>query len=205
MRRVIYVLIHLLFRIEITGAEHLHQPGGPLLIVTNHLHWLDPPIVFAIVPMRATVFAADKWGRRPIIGDLFRVIGNAIFVRRGEVDRQALKKALAVLKAGGVLGIAPEGTRSRTGKLQRGRGGAAYLAARTGALILPIGITGQEKALRTLLLRFRRPTIRVAVGEPFTLPGTPNQAKGELLNAYTDQIMRRLAELLPPEYRGVYG
>lgn len=203
-RAVIRFLLHLLFRIEISGAEHLNQPGGPLLVVTNHLHWLDPPIVFAILPLRATVFAAEKWGAHPLLGPLFRIIGNAIFVHRGEADRRALRQALAVLKAGGVLGIAPEGTRSRTGTMQRGRGGAAYLASRTGATILPIGISGQEKAFRALF-RLHRPVIRVMVGEPFVLPGTPNQAKGEELDHYTEQIMRRLAELLPPEYRGVYA
>ncbi|MCS7220545.1 MAG: lysophospholipid acyltransferase family protein [Anaerolineae bacterium] len=203
-RAVIRFLLYLLFRIEISGAERLNQPGGPLLVVTNHLHWLDPPIVFAILPLRATVFAAEKWGVHPIFGPLFRAIGNAIFVNRGEVDRRALSQAMAVLKAGGVLGIAPEGTRSRTGVMQRGRGGAAYLASRTGATILPIGISGQEKAFRTLF-QLRRPLIRVVVGEPFVLPGTPNHARGEELDRYTEQIMRRLAELLPPEYRGVYA
>ncbi len=203
-RALIWILLRLLFHIEIVGAEHLRRTKGPLLVVTNHLHWLDPPIVFAILPLRTTVFAGEKWGVHPIFGPLFRAIGNAIFVNRGEVDRQALGKALAVLNAGGVLGIAPEGTRSRAGVLQRGRSGTAYLASRTGAPILPIGISGQEKAFRSLL-RLRRPTIRVVVGEPFTLPGTPNRVKGDQLDAYTEQIMRRLAELLPPEYRGVYG
>ncbi len=204
LRKVIYVLLRLLFRLEITGAEHLNLPGGPLLIVTNHLHWLDPPLVFAIVPLRTTVFAAEKWADSFFIGDLFRLVGNAIFVHRGEVDRRALSRALAVLKAGGVLGIAPEGTRSRTGTLQRGRTGVAYLASRTGATILPIGLAGQEKAFRTLF-RLRRPTIHIRIGEPFKLPGTPNQAKGDQLDQYTDLIMRRLAALLPPEYRGVYA
>jgi 1-acyl-sn-glycerol-3-phosphate acyltransferase len=204
VRALVGFLLRLLFHIEIIGVDRLNQAKGPLLIVANHLHWLDPPIVFAIVPLRTTVFAADKWGAHPIFGPLFRLVGNAIFVNRGEVDRQALGKALAVLRAGGVLGIAPEGTRSKTGTLQRGRSGTAYLASRTGAPILPIGISGQEKAFRTLV-RLRRPTIRVMVGEPFTLPGTPNLVKGEHLDAYTDQIMRRLAELLPPEYRGDYA
>ncbi len=203
-RALIWILLRLLFHIEIVGAEHLRRTKGPLLVVTNHLHWLDPPIVFAILPLRTTVFAGEKWGVHPIFGPLFRAIGNAIFVNRGEVDRQALGKALAVLNAGGVLGIAPEGTRSRAGVLQRGRSGTAYLASHTGAPILPIGISGQEKAFRSLF-RLRRPTIRVVVGEPFTLPGTPNRVKGDQLDAYTEQIMRRLAELLPPEYRGVYG
>ncbi|MCD6290202.1 MAG: 1-acyl-sn-glycerol-3-phosphate acyltransferase [Anaerolineae bacterium] len=203
-RAVMRFLLHLLFRLEISGAEHLNRPERPLMIIANHLHWLDPPIIFAILPFRATVFAAEKWAKRPVISDLFRLVGNAIFVRRGEVDRRALSKAMAVLKAGGVLGIAPEGTRSKTGALQRGRGGAAYLALRTGATILPIAVSGQEKAFRTLF-RLRRPTIRITIGEPFRLSDAPTRAKGEQLDMYVDQIMLRLAELLPPEYRGVYA
>jgi|YNPNPStandDraft_1061719.scaffolds.fasta_scaffold38931_2 1-acyl-sn-glycerol-3-phosphate acyltransferase len=203
-RAIVRFLLHLLFHIEIEGAHYLQQVRGPLLVVANHLHWLDVPIVFALLPLRATAFAAEKWERHPFIGRLFRAIGNPIFVQRGEVDRRALAQALAVLRAGGVLGVAPEGTRSKTGALQPARGGAAYLAARTGATLLPIGIAGQEKAFRTLF-RLRRPVIYVKVGAPFTLPGTPNQAKGEQLDAYTEMIMQTLADLLPPSYRGVYG
>ncbi|GAB4513441.1 MAG: lysophospholipid acyltransferase family protein [Anaerolineae bacterium] len=203
-RAIIRFLLRLLFHLEITGEEYLHTTQRPLMVVTNHLHWLDPPIVFAILPHRTTVFAAEKWATRPIIGDLFRIIGNAIFVNRGEVDRRALTRAMAVLKAGGVLGIAPEGTRSKTGGLQPGKEGAAYLAIRTGATILPIGLAGQEKAFRTLF-RLRRPVIHIRVGEPFTLDSVSDRPRGEELAAHTDHIMRRLAELLPESYRGVYA
>jgi 1-acyl-sn-glycerol-3-phosphate acyltransferase len=204
-RAAFWFLFKALFRVEITGADYLRQPGGPLLVATNHLHWLDAPLALAIMPFRGTAFAADKWATHPFIGPLFRIVGNAIFVQRGEIDRRALTSALAVLKAGGVLGVAPEGTRSKTGQLQSGRGGAAYLAARTGATILPMVMCGQEKAFQTRFCSLRRPLIQVIVGEPFTLPGAPNHARGDQLDAYTELIMQRMAELLPPEYRGVYA
>lgn len=203
LRWVAIACFRLLTRLEIYGAEHIPKTG-PVLVAVNHLHWLDPPIGLVVVPRQSTVFAADKWMEMPGIGHLLRFTQQAISVRRGEIDRQALREALGVLKSGGVLGISPEGTRSRTGGLQQGHTGAAYLASRTGVPILPIVVYGQEHAFATLK-RLRRPRIVVVVGAPFVLPGTPNRAKAEELEAYTDQIMRRLAALLPPQYRGVYA
>lgn len=202
LRWLIYVLARILTRFEVHGAEKI-PATGPTLLTMNHLHWLDPPIGFLIVSRPAVMFAADKWERRPVIGDLLRFTQSTIFVARGEVDRKALGKALEVLKAGGLLAIAPEGTRSKTGALQQGHEGPAYLASRTGAVIVPVGAYGQEKAV-ACWKRLRRPRIVVQVGEPYVLPGTPNKAKSAELKAYTDETMRRIAELLPPEYRGMY-
>lgn len=196
-------LLRLLTRFEVHGVEKIPLTGAALFTM-NHLHWLDVPIGLAILPRHAVVFAADKWERRPVIGHLMRWSKSTIFVARGEVDRRALGQALEVLKAGGMLGIAPEGTRSKTGALQPGREGPAYLASRTGAVIVPVAAWGQEKAVAALK-RLRRQRIVVQVGDPFVLPGTPNKAKSEQLAAYTEEIMCRIAELLPPEYRGVYA
>jgi 1-acyl-sn-glycerol-3-phosphate acyltransferase len=130
---------------------------------------------------------------------------GAIFVLRGEVDRHALRKAMAVLEQGRVLGIAPEGTRSKTGAMQRGRSGAAYIACLMDVPLLPVGIIGVEKALMELR-RLRRPQVKVVIGQPFTLPPLPNKAssRSKRLREYTTQIMQRIAELLPEEYQGVY-
>ena len=188
---------------EIVGLENV-PPDGPFISVSNHTHWLDPPLIMTSLPRRVYPLAADKWRRRPVIGQLMASVG-AIFIVRGEVDRQALRKAIDVLKQGKVLGIAPEGTRSKTGALQRGRSGAAYIACLTGVPLLPVGVIGIEKALGELR-RLRRPQVKVAIGQPFTLPPLPREAggKSEPLKQYTTQIMDRIAKLLPEEYRGVY-
>ncbi len=203
-RFVTGVLIRMLARLEIEGRENIPE-RGPLIVAVNHLHWLDVPLAFIVLPIMpgpGTVFVAEKWHRRFPHGWLLAAIG-ATFVRRGAPDRRVLKRAMDVLEGGGVFGIAPEGTRSESGELQPARAGVAYIASRTGAPILPIASHGQEEVFSSLL-RGRRATIRVVVGKPFTLPGTPNRARGALLEEYTDMIMRRLAALLPPEYRGVY-
>jgi len=174
------------------------------MLVSNHLHWLDIPVLWVALPCRVTVFAARKWGRRPVIGWLFRKLGNAIFVLRGEVDRHALRQAVEVLRGGGILALAPEGTRSKTGALQRGKDGAAYLAARTGVPLVPVVAYGQEKVFSSLG-RGRRAEVHVIFGPPFTLPGTPGRVDKEQLHALTEQIMLRLAAMLPPAYRGVYA
>ncbi|MCA9870544.1 MAG: 1-acyl-sn-glycerol-3-phosphate acyltransferase [Anaerolineae bacterium] len=196
-------LVLLLFtRFEVHGAEKIPS-SGPTLLTMNHLHFLDPVIGISIVNRHSKMFTADKWETRPVIGHMIRWSQQAIFVARGEVDRKALVKALEALKEGLVLGIAPEGTRSKTGTLQKGHEGVSYLASRTGAVIVPAVAYGQEKAVKSLL-RLRRGRIVVNVGDPYVLPGTPNKAKTDQLARYTDEIMMRMAVLLPPEYQGYY-
>jgi len=203
LRRIILGLLRLLCHLKVEGVEHV-PAEGPLLLVSNHLHWLDTPVLGVTVPRRARVFAARKWERRPIAGWVLRTLGNAIFVYRGEVDRQALRKALAVLKDGGVLAMAPEGTRSDTGALQQGKEGTAYLAARTGVPLVPVVAYGQEKMFSSLL-RGRRAEVHVIYGPPFALPSTPGRVSKKQLQEFTEQIMLGLAAMLPPAYRGVYS
>ena len=205
--RLLKSIVRFIFKLftdwEIVGLENV-PPDGPFISVSNHTHWLDPPLIMTSLPRRVYPLAADKWRRRPVIGQLIASV-RAIFIVRGEVDRRALRKAMEALKQGKVLGIAPEGTRSKTGALQRGRGGAAYIACLTGVPLVPVGVIGIEKALSELR-HLRRPQVKVVIGQPFTLPPLPRQAggKSEPLKQYTTQIMHRIAELLPEEYRGVY-
>lgn len=202
IRGVVRFLLRLLSRLEIEGLENIPDQG-PYLLVTNHLHWLDPPVVMAAFPHRAYVFAAEKWGKNRLLGPLFRSL-DAIFVQRGEVDRKALRQALAVLRGGGVLGLAPEGTRSKTGALQQGRSGAAYMAYQTGIKLVPVVATGQ-KQLFPSLWRFRRARVRVVFGPPFEPPPVEGRVRAAHVHAFTEEIMYRLAAMLPPEYRGVYA
>ncbi len=202
VRGVIYVLLRLLTRLEVRGLEYIPD-RGPYIILTNHLHWLDPPAIMATFPFRAYLFAAEKWEVHPVFGPLFRSL-DAIFVQRGEVDRKALRQALYVLRQGGVLGVAPEGTRSRTGGLQQGRSGAAYMAYRTGARLLPVATWGQEGFLDALR-RLRRVRMRIVYGPPFDPPPVEGKASTADVKALSEEIMYHLAAMLPPQYRGVYS
>lgn len=201
VRGIVGVLLRILARVEVEGKEHIPQEG-PLVLVTNHLHWLDPPLLASVFPLRPYVFAAEKWEQHWFLGPFLRSLG-AIFVRRGEVDRKALREAMAVLERGGVLGMAPEGTRSKTGALQRGHSGAAYMAYRAGVPLLPVVATGQEQIFSSLR-RLRRATVRVVYGPTFAPPPAEGKASAREVHAFAREIMYRLAALLPPEYRGVY-
>jgi 1-acyl-sn-glycerol-3-phosphate acyltransferase len=202
VRGVVGFLLRILCKLDIRGRDYIPEEG-PYLLLTNHLHWLDPPVLAVAFPYRAHLFAAEKWEKHWLLGPLFRSL-DAIFVQRGEVDRQALRQALAVLKHGGILGMAPEGTRSKTGGLQRGRNGAAYMAFRTGAKMVPVVISGQEQVLPSLR-RGRRATVRVQFGEPLEAPPVAGKATAEQVHALSQEIMYRLAAMLPPKYRGVYA
>jgi len=204
VRSILRFLFWLLSDFRAEGVENIPLSGAAMLLA-NHLNILDAPAIFTILPRQATVFAADKYDRRfSFLGWLLRTFANAIWVARGEADRKAIRAALAALARGEMLAIAPEGTRSKTGALQKGHDGAAYLAARTGVVMVPVVAWGQEKVWSELA-HLRRPHVRVVVGQPFSLPPEAARAHSPELAVYTDQIMHRLAGMLPPSYRGVYA
>ncbi len=205
--RVAKPLLVLLFkiftRLEVEGRGNV-PPGGPLLVVFNHLGHLDPLLLVAILPWRITGLAVAGLREVPVTG-LLLTLGNVIWVKRGHYDRQALKKALSVLRRGDVLAIAPEGRISVSGALEKGKTGPVFLAQRAKVPILPIGITGVEDAIEKLL-HLQRPHLRVVIGKPFRLPErSAAGSRKAALRAHSDLIMRRIAELLPERYRGVYG
>ena len=201
LRAVVRFLVRLLTRTEIRGLENIPE-RGPCLIITNHLSAIDPPLILAMFPTPITVFAADTHRHEFLVGVLMHHMG-AIWVKRGEVDREALRAALQVLQEGGVIGIAPEGTRSRTGGLLKGRIGAAYLAAHAQVPLIPVALVGTEVGLPSLF-RLSRPRITVTIGSPFQLPNSDRRPTRQDLDTYTDIIMRTLAKMLPERYRGVY-
>jgi 1-acyl-sn-glycerol-3-phosphate acyltransferase len=202
LQSLLHMLLRLLTRLDVTGIENVPSSGA-VIIAPNHIHLLDSVVVFAVCPRRMTVLAADKWRRTPF-GLLLTFAAQAIYIARGEVDRAALTRALTALRNGAALGVAPEGTRSRTGGLQRGKDGAAYLAAHGGAVIVPIALWGQERIFSSWR-HLRRPSIHVRIAAPLRLPETAARARAAELGQYTEQIMRRLASLLPAQYQGVYA
>jgi len=201
IRVIVNVLIDLFVRRDYIGIENFPQP--PYILVTNHLSIFDTPVLLTVCPHKIRALVAAKHKRNPIYGPLLAMM-DSIWVRRGEVDRQALRQALNVLKDGGVLGVAPEGTRSRgTYALQEGKTGAAYLATRADVPIVPVGLMGTEH-IKHNLPRLRRTHVRAVVGKPFRLP-EGGRVRGQKLQEYTDLIMHRIAETLPEKYRGVYA
>lgn len=194
-------IMNLLYRYQVSGAANF-PAQGPTIIAVNHLHLLDPLAVAPVVRRQIVTLAAEKWQDNAFIGTLLRLAG-VIFVQRGEVDRIALKACQDVLNAGGVLAIAPEGTRSRTGGMQRAKAGIAYLAVRTNATIVPITFWGVER-LRDWL-RFKHPSLQVVVGKPFRLPDLGRKPSVDELQEMADLIMMRIGLLLPAQYRGIYA
>ena len=196
------VRLLLLVRILVYGRENI-PARGPYLVALNHMSAADTPILllsFPVVEWR--FFAGEKWRSHPIYGPLMAWLG-AIYINRGEVDRRALKEALAALQAGKVFGLAPEGSRSKQGALKPAKEGAAYLASRAGVPVLPVGLVNSDQLFANAR-RLRPTTIEVHIGEPFLLPDVGGRARGPELAAYTHLIMVKIAALLPQRYHGAY-
>ena len=189
-----------LTRQDVQGIERL-PPRGAVIVAINHLHILDALWIFSVLPRRTVFMVASEFRRRPIVGWLLRM-GDAIFVERGQGDRQAIQRAVDALRAGAAVGVAPEGRLSRTGGLIRGQSGIARLAAESSAPVVPIAMSGQERLWRYWLTA-RRVPVRIRCGS--LIPPPAGTATARTLDDYADAVMRALAEALPPEYRGVYG
>ncbi|MGH2428925.1 MAG: lysophospholipid acyltransferase family protein [Candidatus Limnocylindria bacterium] len=190
--------------VEIRGVEHVPRTGA-FIAVANHCSLWDPPIlgwatgyqVKRIVHFMAKQEMHD-W---PLIGWLADRSG-VFFVRRGEGDRAAQRQALDILAHGRPIAIFPEGTRSRDGRLREARAGAALLAMRSGAPLLPAGIAGTQRLFPGGTHIPHRSPVTVTIGAPFTLDHRPTgRLDRTALAAGTDRIMSEIAALLPPAQR----
>lgn len=190
-------------RTKVMGREHIPDQG-PFLIITNHLSSMDPPLIVNLMPirLRMTGMAAMSHRKDFFIGWLMDR-GGAVWVRRGESDRAALRAALDVLDSGRPLGVAPEGTRSRTGGLIEGKTGTTFLALKAQVPILPVAFAGSDQVFPSLR-RLRRATVQARVAPAFALPSAGDGSRREHVQYCTDLIMARLASMLPEKYRGVY-
>lgn len=205
-RRVICWLLRWLVlaftRPVVRGIERIPRQG-PFLVVTNHLGDADLILGLVYSPIDAEVIAKSELYDFPVLGWLMDAYG-VIWLHRGQPDRRAMRVVLQALKEGRVVGIAPEGRESLTGSLEEGLDGAAYLALKAGVPLLPIVFTGTSNAqLYGNMRRLRRTNVSMTVGELFRLDPCGGDKK-EAIKCGTEQIMQRLAALLPEEYRGVY-
>lgn len=176
---------------------------GPVLLVANHIGFVDPPLIGSLCPRPVHFMAKEELFRNPFVRWVVTNYG-AFPVRRGEGDRHAYQTTLKLLRAGKVVGIFPEGTRSRTGALIPAHPGAAAIAIRAGVPIVPVGVWGTEQIFRWPK-RALRPAVGVNFGKPFSLEAEPAGLKAEGLDRHTERIMLAIAELLPESYRGVYA
>src|SRR5690606_36105901 len=147
-----------MYRIEVTGKNNIPK-NGPVIICSNHISNLDPPIVGITCPRDIYFMAKDELFRKKFLGWLLRKL-HAFPVNRGGQDRQALREGLKVLKDNHTLGLFPEGTRSKTGKLGKGLAGAGFFALRSNATVIPCAISGEYK-------RFKK--VKVSYGKPIDL------------------------------------
>jgi 1-acyl-sn-glycerol-3-phosphate acyltransferase len=193
----------ILFQLDVDQLAKVPMQG-PLIIVANHINTFDAPIVLSRAQPRPIVtFAKIETFENPLLGPLFKVWGG-IPVHRGEVDLTAFRLGLQALEEKKILIILPEGTRSRTGKLLRGKPGVSILAQKSRAPILPVVYYGGE-AFKENIKNLRRTPFKMVVGNPFRLNSNNRRLSGEDRQKIVDEMMYQLAALLPPEYRGVYS
>ncbi|KAB7708895.1 1-acyl-sn-glycerol-3-phosphate acyltransferase [Bacillus aerolatus] len=154
-RTVVKSILMPLYRIEVHGREHFPKEGG-VLLCSNHIDNLDPPVVGITAPRPILFMAKEELFKVPVFGKMLTNL-NAFPVKRGMSDREALRKGLKFLKEGKVLGLFPEGTRSKTGEIGRGLAGAGFFALRTDAYVVPCVIVGPYKMLGKLKVVYGPP------------------------------------------------
>lgn len=224
-----YLLAKLFISVEVEGRENI-PPKGPLIIISNHFSIFEPPLTVINLPYIPIYMAAvehqSHWVMR-LIMKAFELIP----VWRGQVDREAIRRALQLLAAGGILGLMPEGgvlpelmdsintgqqvsdvpfaeTGRMSAQLIEARPGTAYIAARSQAPILPIAFLGTEQ-IAVNMTRWRRTKVKMIIGRSFGPLSLDENLRGaarrDCLNALGETMMQELAALLPPENRGPYA
>lgn len=196
------LIIKLICTVEVIGLENVPKQGAALVVI-NHMSLIDAPLVAVMI---------DRPDTTALIGDSYqknlpmRLLINGvhgIWISREQVDLHALRQALDFLQAGGLLGIAPEGTRSKMGSMIPAKTGVAYLADKAKTPLIPTAISGTEIAFREVR-RFRRPRLKLQFGRPFYLPPLDRKNREKSMQQHTDEIMCTIAAMLPPKYWGAY-
>jgi 1-acyl-sn-glycerol-3-phosphate acyltransferase len=196
--------VYLVGLFKVVGVENIPR-SGPLLICPNHSATLDPPLVPAFVPRADTwSMAKSEFFRRPFIAFIYRSYHSFPVVRH-TADRAALRRAFDLLKAGGSVIIYPEGTRVESGVLAMPEPGSGFIAQKAGCPVLPVGLTGTRECLPKGARWPRRTQVTITFGKPFLV--LPKRIDGTRVShdEASDAIMLAIAELLPPEQRGLFS
>jgi len=204
LRSIVRLVMKLIADIEIHGREKL--PSGNVIVAANHLGRLDTAVLLCIIDREDLIMpVAEKYKNHLLYGAIGRA-ANAIWLNRFEADYSALRQILNRMKQGGMLVIAPEGTRSKTEALQEGKMGVAFLAVKSGYPVLPVALTGTEdRRVVENLKHFRRSKIIVNAGDLMEIHIPAGKGREQAMRQATEEIMCRIGVMLPPKYRGVYA
>lgn len=189
-------VLHLVSNYQRVGRDLF--PPAPYICVANHMSYFDGAVAASLVTESVPAFAAKKYQDKPF-GKFMEVMFGVMWIEQSAPDLQALKRGLNVLKAGTPIAIAPEGTRSKTGALQKGLDGAAYIIHKADVPIVPVAIAGTNRIGKAL-----RPKVVGRIGKPFRFESVKRPSK-EQLQDDTDRLMCALAALLPEEHHGYYA
>ncbi|MDO4921161.1 MAG: lysophospholipid acyltransferase family protein [Phascolarctobacterium sp.] len=184
---ILRVLFAVVLRMRVEGTENIPKEG-PLVIASNHLSLLDPPVI-GTAATRKVHFMAKQELFVPILGDIYKILG-AFPVRRGGADRAAIKRGIEILQSSQVLAIFPEGTRSKTGKLGKAEPGALMMASKAMATIVPCCVIGTDFQRQGRIW----PKVTVRFGKPLYFSADTVINK-ELLHNMTEDLMQRIAQL----------
>jgi len=199
------LLYRLMLRWTVSGRENVPKDGA-ILVVANHVNAADPLLLMLALPRWVTFMAKEELFENRLLRRVLTDAGIFPVARGGDVQQrmEVMRQAEALLAAGRALAIFPEGSRSHSGVLQEGKGGAALLAIHAGVPVLPVAMAGIER-LHGLNWLFRRPRVTVTIGAPFRLESSAVRLPRSELSRLTDEVMRRIAALLPADRRGPYA
>jgi 1-acyl-sn-glycerol-3-phosphate acyltransferase len=204
LRSIVRFFMRIIADIEVNGLEKL--PEGNVIVAANHLGRLDTAALLCILDREDIIKpVAEKYKNHPLYGAIGRA-ANAVWLNRFEADYSAFRQILDRMKQGGLLVIAPEGTRSKTEALQEAKMGVAFLASKSGYPVLPVAVTGTEdRVIVENLKRFRRSKITATAAELMHINIPKGPGREEAMRVATDEIMCQIAARLPEKYHGVYA
>ena len=203
-RFFVRLILGLIARVEVAGFQNL--PSGGFVIAANHIGRLDAALAYYVLDRPDIIMVvAEKYEKYAIFRWLVKLT-NGMFVDRYNSDIHAIRETLRRLQQGQVFTITPEGTRSKSGNLIEAKPGGTYLAWKAGVPVVPVALTGTEDAIVVERLKhFKRLKVKIVAVQPFILPPVKGKDRDAAMLQYTDEVMCRIAALLPSERRGVYA